>query len=114
MPVDHRRFTARIQRQALARQKFHCASCGTPIAEIGEAGRANHRFGERAEGHHVIPHKMGGPVTVENCVVLCGACHYSAHQGGLWGDISIYDDIEKLPMATRIEQIASLYPHYRG
>ena len=110
----HKRFPAATQVQALERQKFRCASCGTRIFAIGEAGRATHEFGEGAEGHHVIPHKMGGPITVENCVVLCGSCHLSAHQGGHWGDLSIYDDIAKLPLSQQIAQIAALYPHYRG
>jgi HNH endonuclease len=111
---DHQRFPASIQKQALARQKFHCASCRSVITDIGEAGRENHRFGERAEGHHLIPHKMGGPVTVENCVVLCRACHFNAHQAGRWRDISIYNDIAKLGMTAKIARIAALYPHYRG
>jgi hypothetical protein len=114
MADDHQRFPASTQKQALERQKYLCASCGTRISEIGEAGQAGHRFGERAEGHHLIPHKMGGPITVENCVVLCRACHSSAHQGGRWRDISIYSDIAKLTMAARIKKIAGLYPHYRG
>jgi hypothetical protein len=114
MASDHMPFPARVQKDALARQRFLCASCGTPIATIGEAGQTDHRFGERAEGHHVIPHTMGGPVTVENCVVVCRACHYSVHHGGRWRDISIYKDVFKLPMPKKIAKIAKLYPHYRG
>jgi 5-methylcytosine-specific restriction endonuclease McrA len=111
---DHQRFPASIQRLALSRQSFRCASCGTMVIDIGEAGRANHTFDERAEGHHVIPHKMGGPITVENCVVLCRACHLNAHQGGRWRDVSIYADLARLSMDVRIARIASEYPHYRG
>jgi hypothetical protein len=114
MSSDHQRFSADTQRQALKRQKSRCASCGEKITEIGEAGQMDHKFGERAEGHHVIPHKMGGPITVENCVVLCRACHLSAHQGGRWRDVSIYSDIAHLTMAKKIAKIAALYPHYRG
>jgi hypothetical protein len=84
------------------------------ITEIGEAGAADHRFGERAEGHHVIPHKMGGLLTVDNCVVLCRSCHLNAHQGGRWRDVSIYDDVAKLSMAAKIAKIAAEYPHYKG
>lgn len=69
MADDHQRFPASMQKLALARQGFRCASCGTATTAIGEAGSASHRFGERAEGHHVIPHKMGGPISIENCVV---------------------------------------------
>jgi hypothetical protein len=114
MSDDYQRFSLTTQRLALVRQKFRCASCGEPIGQIGEAGQASHRFGERAEGHHLIPNKKGGPVTIENCVVLCRTCHYSAHQGGRWRDTSIYDDIAEPPTAADIEKIAALYPHYRG
>src|SRR5688500_13847572 len=100
--MKYTRFPAPIQRLALGRQEFHCASCGYLITAIGEAGRANHEFGERAEGHHVIPNKMGGPITVDNCVVLCRACHLNAHQGGRWADISIYEDLAELQMSHKI------------
>ena len=114
MASDHQNFPASIQKSALTRQKYRCASCGTPIREIGQAGRSTHLFGEGAEGHHVIPHKMGGPITVENCVVLCRACHLNAHQGGRWRDASIYDDLKALPMALKIAKVAALYPRYSG
>ncbi|MGO9413427.1 MAG: HNH endonuclease [Spirochaetia bacterium] len=114
MPSDHQRFPTPVQQLALVRQKFRCASCGTHISAVGEAGTGVHRFGERAEGHHVIPHKMGGPITVENCVVVCRACHSSAHQGGRWRDISIYADTANLSMPQKIAKIAAGYPHYRG
>jgi hypothetical protein len=117
MSSKHTRFPARTQNDALKRQKFRCASCGTHIAAIGEAGQANHAFAERAEGHHVIPHKppMCGPITLENCVVICRASHLNAHQGGRWSDITIYADIIDLPMLPqRIAKIAAPYPHYRG
>ena len=114
MSSDHKPFSRSVQNQALARQKSRCASCGTHITAIGEAGRASHELGERTEGHHVIPHKMGGPITRENCVVLCQSCHLSAHQGGRWSDASIYDDLSRLPMSLKIAKIAALYPHYQG
>jgi hypothetical protein len=114
MVSRHTPFPIPSQRRALARQKSRCASCGFRVTAIGEAGRADHAFGERAEAHHVIPHKMGGPITVENCVVLCQACHLNAHQGGRWADASIYDDLSELPMEQKIAEIAALYPHYDG
>jgi len=114
MAGDYQRFSQTTQQLALVRQKFRCASCGEPISRIGEAGQADHRHWERAEAHHLIPNKKGGPVTIDNCVVLCRTCHYSAHQGGLWRDISIYDDIAKPPTTADIAKIAALYPHYRG
>ena len=112
--MPNRNFPPGIQRQALQRQSYRCASCGTPIAAIGQAGSDRHRFGEGAHAHHVIPHKMGGPLTSSNCVVICRTCHYSAHQGGRWGDTSIYADLDNLPMDQKIATIAVLYPHYSG
>jgi hypothetical protein len=114
MAAEHLNFPAPVQRSALSRQKHRCASCGTRVSEIGQAGRSTHLFGEGAEGHHVIPHKMGGPITVENCVVLCRACHGNAHQGGRWRDAAIYDDLKNLSMPLKIAKIAALYPHYSG
>ncbi|MBI1178937.1 MAG: hypothetical protein GC201_00160 [Alphaproteobacteria bacterium] len=114
MADKHTPFPAYVQKLALARQKFRCASCGTRILGIGKSGAQGHTFGEGAEGHHVIPHKMGGPITLENCVVLCRSCHLSAHQGGLWADTCIYRDVVSLPMPQQIARIAALYPHYSG
>jgi HNH endonuclease len=114
MTDDHVNFPPAIKKQALARQKFHCASCRAMIADVGEGAREDNPFGERAEAHHLIPHKMGGPPTTANCVVLCRSCHYSAHQGGRWRDISIYADMARLPMNAKIAKIAALYPHYNG
>lgn len=28
--------------------------------------------------------KAGGANALDNCVVLCGSCHYSAHEGGAY------------------------------
>ena len=75
-------FSRPTQQMALARQKHRCASCGTRITALGEAGRAAHRFGEGAQAHHVRHVKLGGTDAAHNCVILCGSCHYSAHEGG--------------------------------
>jgi hypothetical protein len=55
---------------------------------------------------------MGGPLTLENCVVLCKSCHYSVHQGGRWKFTDQYDFVKNLPMAQRIAAVAKLYPNY--
>jgi hypothetical protein len=99
---------------ALSRQKHRCASCGTRISGLGLSGAEQHRFGESVEAHHVIPHKFGGPITVANCVIICRACHLSAHQGGRFADVSIYEDVKKLPMPMKIVRIAALYPTTRA
>lgn len=114
MSAPYGRFSGNIQRAALARQKFKCGSCGTMIVTVGEVGKSQHQFRERAEGHHIIPNIDGGPPTEDNCVILCRACHLNAHQGGQWKDVSIYADTKNLPIRQRIASISKLYPHYRG
>ena len=114
MTSPHLCFPRATQVRALERQKGGCGSCGTRITEIGETGKWLHKYGERAEGHHVIPHKKGGGITAENCVVLCRSCHYNAHQAGKWADISIYRDLWKLPMPQKVAKVAAEYPNYKG
>ena len=75
-------FSLGTQRMALFRQKFKCALCGTPIFELGNAGRADHEYGEGAHAHHVRHLKAGGWNNVANCVIICQSCHYSVHEGG--------------------------------
>lgn len=106
-------FTTGMQQSALARQDFRCASCGTPVWGLGHSAREFHEFGEQAEAHHLIPHKKRGPNIVANCVIVCRSCHINAHQGGLWRDVSIYDDL-KMPMSEKIATVAKEYPYYGG
>jgi hypothetical protein len=113
MVGPHQPFPVSVQTAALMRQKNRCGSCGTPISAIGQSGASTHRFGEGAEGHHVIPHQMGGPLTLDNCVVLCKSCHYSVHRGGHFAYTQQYDSVKSLPMPQKIAAIAKLYPHYR-
>jgi 5-methylcytosine-specific restriction endonuclease McrA len=88
-------------KQALARQKFRCASCGTTITSLGEPGRAGHKFGEIVHAHHMKPVKGGGLATLDNCVILCQACHYSAHEGGNYRFGAV--------VATKAD-----FPHFKG
>ena len=82
-------FSRTTLQQALMRQQNKCASCGTTILFVGNEGRADHTFGEAAHGHHVRHVKYGGGNTLENCVIICSSCHYSAHEGGnyRWGTV---------------------------
>lgn len=114
MSTPHANFPPHMQKAALLRQRHRCAGCGSWLDAIGEGARTGHQFGERAEGHHVIPHLKGGPITIENCVVICRACHLNSHQGGRWRDVSIYNDITNPPTQAMIAKIAALYPYYRG
>lgn len=75
-------FSKAAQKLALTRQKFQCASCGTPITDLSEKGREQHLFGEIAQAHHIIHIKFNGTNSVDNCVILCQSCHYSVHEGG--------------------------------
>jgi 5-methylcytosine-specific restriction endonuclease McrA len=75
-------FTRKTKELALARQKNLCASCGTPLAALGQAGQTAHKFGESAQAHHVKHVKLGGTNELSNCVVICWSCHYNVHEGG--------------------------------
>lgn len=75
-------FSLATKRLALVRQKNRCASCGAQILGLGNTGRNAHRYGEGAQAHHIRHVKFGGIGTIDNCVVVCQACHYSLHEGG--------------------------------
>jgi hypothetical protein len=47
-------------------------------------------------------------------VIVCRAWHISAHQGGRFADVSIYNDLKKLTVPAKIARIAALYPYYGG
>jgi 5-methylcytosine-specific restriction endonuclease McrA len=94
-------FSKATQQLALARQNFMCASCGTKIVALGNAGRSVHEFGESARAHHVLHVKLGGLASVDNCAILCEACHYCVHEGG------------KYRFGT-VAGCTDDYPHYRG
>ncbi len=113
MPDPHQPFPRSTQLRALARQGGLCVSCGTRIVTPGQAGAVDHRFGESAEGHHMVPHSMGGSLTLDNCVVVCRACHLNAHQGGRFRDLDIYDDLTSLSLPDRIRKLKRLYPFCR-
>jgi 5-methylcytosine-specific restriction endonuclease McrA len=75
-------FPTGTKQQALLRQKNRCASCGARIFRLGNAAASSHKFGEGAQAHHVKHIKFGGTASLDNCVILCQSCHYSAHEGG--------------------------------
>lgn len=75
-------FTSSTRQAALERQRHRCGSCGARIDRLGDAGRATHPYGEGAQGHHIRHLKSMGNASLDNCVVLCQACHYSVHEGG--------------------------------
>ncbi|MFZ2031628.1 MAG: HNH endonuclease signature motif containing protein [Vitreimonas sp.] len=94
-------FSRPTQVAALLRQQHRCACCGTPITALGAAGRDQHKFGEGARAHHMRHVKEGGSDVVENCVILCESCHYSAHEGGNY-------------RFGKEQSAAEDYPHFLG
>jgi 5-methylcytosine-specific restriction endonuclease McrA len=94
-------FTRATMIRALSRQGHKCASCGERISELGNPGRASHRFGECAQAHHILSLQRGGSSTMRNCAILCQSCHYSAHEGGAYRH-------------GMVRGRPSEYPHYRG
>lgn len=58
-----REFSARIKVAAYARSKGRCEACALPL----QTGRFHY--------DHIIPDGLGGEPTLENCMVLCTACH---------------------------------------
>lgn len=94
-------FPLGIPQQALTRQHNKCASCGTHIFGLGQTGRSAHRFGEGAQAHHIRHIKFGGTGSLDNCVVLCQSCHYSAHEGGNYRGGTVIGRKED-------------FPHYNG
>src|SRR4051794_8455870 len=75
-------FDSRTKKAALERQGFVCAVCGLMLWNPGKKFQPFHDFGEWAEAHHIKPVLSGGTADVQNCVVICQACHYSIHGGG--------------------------------
>ena len=58
-----REFTAKVKVAAYERSKGACEACGGKL----HPGRIHY--------DHVIPDALGGSPTIENCAVLCTACH---------------------------------------
>lgn len=94
-------FSRPTRELALARQRGRCASCGTHIFALGNAGHSEHQYGEGAQAHHLRHVKFGGLDSVDNCVILCQSCHYSAHEGGSY----------RFGVVVGNEND---YPHFRG
>jgi HNH endonuclease len=86
--MERQEFTTETMKAALRRQDNRCGSCGVYIYEFGKDGARGHAFGEWAEAHHIRHAHAGGDPSVQNCVVVCKSCHYSAHGGGNYRDNS--------------------------
>ena len=61
--MKRREFPAKVRVAAFERARGHCDSCAAPL------------FPGKFHYDHVIPDALGGEPTLENCEVLCAACH---------------------------------------
>lgn len=61
--MNRREFTAKVMVAAYERSKGLCDACKVPL-------RPGH-----IQYDHVLPCALGGSPTIENCAVLCTACH---------------------------------------
>lgn len=79
-PLDIGRRTRVIPegvRRAVAARDRGCARCGRPPSWT--------------EIHHILAWEHGGPTRVDNCVMLCRACHRLVHHAG-W-DVRLVDGV---------------------
>ena len=77
-----REFTARVKVAAYERSGGQCEACRAALMP----GRIHY--------DHVIPDAMGGSPTIENCAVLCTACH---------GVKTTRQDVPQIAKAKRIQ-----------
>ena len=56
-------FTKKTKLEAWSRSGGNCEGCTARL------------YPGRFDYDHVIPTELGGPATLENCAVLCSACH---------------------------------------
>lgn len=80
MTRQRREFSAKIRVQAFERASGRCENCGVKLA----AGAIQY--------DHSIPDAMGGEPTLDNCMVLCRACH---------GSKTSKDDVPAIAKAKR-------------
>lgn len=64
-----REFSAKVMVAAYERSGGHCEACKVPL----RPGRIQY--------DHVLPCALGGSPTIENCAVLCTACHSAKTTG---------------------------------
>ena len=61
--TSRREFSPKVKAAAFERANGHCEECTA------------HLYPGRFAYDHVIPDALGGEPTLENCAVLCTACH---------------------------------------
>ncbi|EDM70802.1 HNH nuclease [Roseobacter sp. AzwK-3b] len=80
--MTRREFSNRTRFQAWERARGKCEECGVKL-----------NVGDRREFDHRIPCGLGGDNSLENCVVLCAACHR---------DKTDTEDIPRIAKAKRV------------
>ncbi len=81
--MPRREFPAKTKVAAFARCGGKCDGCGA------------HLMPGRIEYDHIVPDALGGEPDLDNCAVLCRACH-SAPGGKTAGDISAIARVKRL------------------
>jgi 5-methylcytosine-specific restriction endonuclease McrA len=93
-----RKFTAKMQDQALALADGKCGYCGGMLKP------------GQFEYDHRKPHALGGESSLENCVVTCRACHISKSQDDDLPPMRKADKQAKvkkqLPVAVGVSEVA--------
>lgn len=64
------KFSESTKQRSRFRQRGKCVHCNESLDWQEEFA------------HHLYPHALGGADCVDNCVVLCGSCHYRVHNDG--------------------------------
>lgn len=78
--ADRSEFSRKTKRQAFERCKGHCEGCGVKLT----VGKFHY--------DHTVPDALGGENILENCQVLCTACH---------GDKTAKEDVPRIAKASR-------------
>ncbi|GIW63721.1 MAG: hypothetical protein KatS3mg091_523 [Patescibacteria group bacterium] len=63
LAAKRRSFKLSTKEEALKNQEYKCLFCGMKVCM------------RNSEAHHCIPDSLGGPITLQNCAVLCHRCH---------------------------------------
>jgi 5-methylcytosine-specific restriction endonuclease McrA len=96
-----RKFSAKIEDEALARAKGMCEDCG------GQLKPGKYQF------DHIKPHGMGGESTLDNCRVRCVVCHLKKTMDDDMPPMRKADKQAKvkkqLPVASGMSEIARRY-----
>ncbi len=69
---------------AFDRARHRCQCTDSSCKHPGNPESCNRTGDQNLEAHHIIPLYDNGPSTLENCMILCPACHDSVHGNDDW------------------------------